>query len=321
MRVLITGGLGYLGGRLASHLLFQGYNVFLGTRKKLKSIKEPLSDTTLVQIDWSDQASLESATTGMDAVVHAAGMDAQACYFNPTKALEVNGLNTAMLVDAAKSKGVRRFIYPSTVHVYSSPIVGRIDEISSTTNLHPYATSKLAGEKAVLYAKQIEKLQGVVLRLSNGSGHPIFSDTECWHLIMNDLCRQTVEKKELNLYSETYIERNFISMSDVCLGIDHFLKISENNLKSLPYNLCSEKSLSLQELAQLVAERCKNVLSYTPEIKSVNHAGKNNFNKKLHLCTKNSKKTGLILQQNLEQEIDNTLLFCKKEFSPETHFK
>ena len=321
MQVLITGGLGYPGGRLASHLLHQGYKIFVGTRKGIESVKEPLSNAIPVQIDWSDQLSLESATSGMDAVIHAAGMGAQACSANPTKALEVNGLNTALIVEAAIANGVRRFIYPSTVHVYRNPIVGNIDEITSTTNLHPYATSKLAGEKVVLYAKQMGIIQGVVLRLSNGSGYSIFPDTKCWHLILNDLCRQAVEKKELNLRSEMSIERNFISMNDICLGIDHFLQVSENHLNSSPFNLCSKKSHSLQQIAQIVVARCKNKLGYTPELNSSNYDGEKNFNRRLHLCTKKIEKTGLTLQQNLEQEIDDTLLFCKTHFVREAEFK
>ena len=195
MRVLITGGLGYLGGRLTFHLLHQGHDVFVGTRKKLKSLKEPLSFAIPVQMDWSNTNSLESSAKGIDAVIHAAGMDAQACSANPVKALEVNGINTAKMVEAARASGVKRFIYLSTSHVYRSPMIGEIDENTSATNLHPYATSKVAGEKAVLYAKQMGQIEGIVLRLSNGSGHPVFPDTKCWHLILNDLCKQAVEKK------------------------------------------------------------------------------------------------------------------------------
>ena len=162
MRVLITGGLGYLGGRLASYLLHQGYKVFVGTRKGLKSVEDPLSDSIPVQMDWTSNISLESATRGMNTVIHAAGMDAKACFANPTKALEINGLNTAMMVEAAIASNVQRFIYLSTAHVYRSPMIGEIDETTPSTNLHPYATSKLAGEKVELYAKQMGSMQGVV---------------------------------------------------------------------------------------------------------------------------------------------------------------
>ena len=219
-----------------------------------------------------------------------------------------------MIVEAAITNRVRRFIYLSTAHVYRSPMIGDIDETTPTTNLHPYATSKLAGEKVVLYAKQIGKIQGVVLRLSNGSGHPVFPDTECWHLILNDLCRQAIEKKELILYSENYIERNFIPMSNVCLGIGHFLHLSKSHLNCSPFNLCSKKSHSLQQIAQMVAARCKNKLGYTPELNSFNQDMETNFNRRLHLCTKKTEKTGLTLRQNIEQEIDDTLLFCETYF-------
>jgi UDP-glucose 4-epimerase len=314
VRILITGGLGYLGSRLAYHLLHHGHDVFVGTRKKLKCFKEPLFAAVPVQMDWNNTYSLESSAKGMDTVIHAAGMDAQACSANPVKALEVNGLNTAMMVEAAIANKVQRFIYLSTAHVYRSPMIGDIDESTPSTNLHPYATSKLAGEKPILYATQMGKIQGVVLRLSNGSGHPVFPDTKCWHLILNDLCRQSVEKRELILHSENSIERNFISMNDVCLGIEHFLQLSEKYLDDSPFNLCSGKSHSLQQLACLITTRCKTVLGYAPELKPSNQDGENNSKRRLNLCTQKIEKTGLTLQANIEQEIDKTLLFCKKNF-------
>ena len=138
---------------------------------------------------------------------------------------------------------------------------------------------------------------------------------------MNDLCRQAVEKKELILHSETSTERNFISMSDICLGIDHFLQIYETHLDCSPFNLCSENNLTLQELSQSVALRCTKVLGYTPKLINFNHDNEINFNKKLNLNTNKTHETGLNLQQNLEQEIDNTLLFCKTHFFLEDKFK
>ena len=67
-------------------------------------------------------------------------------------------------------------------------------------------SDRIAAQKSNLYYEdvgknffnQIKKIEGVILRLSNGSGFPIFPEIECWHLILNDLCRQAVEKKELN---------------------------------------------------------------------------------------------------------------------------
>jgi len=315
MRLLITGGLGYLGGRLANHLLDHGHKVYLGTRKRLKSINEPLSGTTTVQMNWMDTNSLEMATKGIDTVVHSAGMAADACSENPSGAFEVNGLYTEMLLEAAINSQVRRFIYLSTVHVYRSPLTGILDETVRTTNIHPYATSKLEGEKKVLYAQEIGNIQGIVLRISNGCGHPVFPDTECWHLIINDLCRQAVEKKSLILHSDSSIQRNFITMSNICKGIEHFLKLSQSSLEKSPFNLCSKKSHSLKQIALLVSARSKEILGYEVEIFCKSNEGEGKNNRELQLSSKKTEETGLNLQENLLQEIDNTLLFCKSHFS------
>ncbi len=58
------------------------------------------------------------------------------------------------MVEAAVAKIVKRLIYLSTIHVYKNPMEGKIDETTPTTNLHPYAISKLAGEKVVQYASK-----------------------------------------------------------------------------------------------------------------------------------------------------------------------
>ena len=106
-------------------------------------------------------------------------------------------------------------------------------------------------------------------------------------------------------------------MSNVCLGIEHFLQLSENYLDGSPFNLISKKSHSLQQLAHLIAVRSIAVLGYDLEISSKSQERKNKENRVLHLSIKKSEKTGLTLEQNLEQEIDNTLLFCKKHFYSE----
>ena len=280
----------------------------------MEKIEEPLSDAVPVKMDWTNAISLESATKGMDVVVHAAGLDAKLCAANAIKALEVNGLHTAMMVEATVASGVQHFIYISTAHVYKNPMIGDIDETTPTMNLHPYATSKLAGENVVLRATQMSRIKGIVLRLSNGSGYPIFPDTKCWHLILNDLCRQAVVGKKLIIYSENHIERNFIPMSSVCVGINRFILSSDKNLCMSPINLCSERSHSLQQIACLIAKRCKLVMGYDLEIIFKSNVENTEYNSALNLSSKKIEEYVLTIEHNLNQEIDNTLLFCKNNF-------
>ena len=106
-------------------------------------------------------------------------------------------------------------------------------------------------------------------------------------------------------------------MSNVCLGIEHFLQLSSNYLDDSPFNLCSKTSLSLQQIARQIAKRCKGVLGHDLEILPKIPVMKSKTDRGLHLSKSKLEKTGLILEQNLEQEIDDTLLFCKKHFSHE----
>jgi len=314
MRVLITGGLGYLGARLADYLLQQGHEVAIGSRNKIKEIRFPLKEAIPVCMDWNDISSLQSATKGRDIVVHLAGINAQDSYLNPVAALYANGVLSAEMLSASIKQGVTRFIYISTVHVYKSPLIGDFDEHSPARNLHPYATSKLAGENAVLFANQMKMIEGVVLRLANGSGYPLFPDTDCWHLVVNDLCRQAVEKKELIVHSDASVERDFIALSNVCLGIEHFMKISKDFIDNESFNLGSGESKSLQCIAGIVAEQCHELTSYRPKIYFNKKDSADSSKDTLNISIDKARKTGLNLKNNIVDEINKTLRYCVDNF-------
>ena len=109
--------------------------------------------------------------------------------------MDFNGVATKRLVEAASRAGVKKFIYLSTAHVYASPLVGTITEQTLPNNSHPYASSHLAGESAVLNADERGVIQGVVMRLSNAYGAPMHKGVNCWMLVVNDLCRQAVQTR------------------------------------------------------------------------------------------------------------------------------
>ena len=106
-------------------------------------------------------------------------MNSKECASDPISALLVNGVDTARLVKAASRTNVKKFIYLSTAYVYSSPLDGVITEQTCLKNIHPYATSHLAGEQSVLLANQNQQLERVVFRLSNAFGAPVHKETNC----------------------------------------------------------------------------------------------------------------------------------------------
>ena len=309
MHILVTGGFGFVGGRLGQYLHQAGHHITLGSRS---SSNPPnwLSSAKVVKTDWNDTNALEQACEGVDIVIQAAGLNAQDCANNPVAALEINGLATARLVESAARADVKRFIYLSTAHVYASPLVGKISEESYPRNLHPYATSHVAGEKAVLGANQRKEIEGLVLRLSNVFGAPAHKDVNCWMLLVNDLCKQAVQTRQLVLRSGGLQKRDFIAMADVCRAVEH---LSICTYSSNVINIGSGVSQSVIQMAQFIQQRCLVLLGYKPTLEFPTFGGSENA-EMLEYQIDRLIELGLGLAVEWDLEVDRLLTFCQASF-------
>jgi len=309
MKVLITGGFGYVGGRLAQHLASLGdHGIVLGTRREMP-VPGWCPQAQVVRMQWESEESLSAACGGVDAVVHLAGMNAQECSADPVKALAVNGVATARLVRAAVVRGVRRFIHVSTAHVYGSPLSGTISEDSCALAVHPYATSHRAGEDAVLLANTDGKLEGIVVRLSNSFGPPVHADVDCWMLLVNDLCRQAVTEGRIQLQSAGLQRRDFITLTDACRGVALLLQMPSGTPRFGVFNLGGEWAPSVLEMAQRVVERCGGVLGCSPELlRPAPAAGAQAL--ALDYRIDRLRAAGFVPENAIDAEITATLAFC-----------
>lgn len=314
MRILITGGFGFIGGRLGQYLQQNGHQVILGSRKA-SCPPEWLPHAEVAQIDWSDSRALKQICSRVDVVIQAAGMNAQDCASDPVAALEFNGLVTARLVAAASRVGVKRFIYLSTAHVYASPLVGTITEEICPLNLHPYATSHLAGEHAVLSANQRGQIEGIVLRLSNAFGAPVHKDVNCWMLLVNDLCKQAVQKRKLVLQTSGLQQRDFIGMTEVCRVAEHLTVRNRASTQPGIFNVGAGMSQSVVAMAQLIQQRCAQVLGFEPVLQRVQGEA-DEPPRMLSYRVDNLAALG-IKSDFLENsaEIDSLLRFCQSTFT------
>jgi UDP-glucose 4-epimerase len=314
MRILIAGGFGFVGGRLAVHLAKAGHQIVLGSRNA-SSPPVWLPQVEVVQIVWDDDSALDHSCNGFDVVIQAAGMNAQDCANNPVAALAFNGVASSRLVAAACRMGVQRFIYLSTCHVYASPLVGVITEETCPRNLHPYATTHLAGEHAVLSASQLGKIEGIILRLSNAFGAPMHKDVNCWMLLVNDLCKQAVQTGRLMLQTSGLQQRDFIGLTEVCRVTEHFSVGHSESKPAVVFNVGAGMSQSVLEMAQLIQKRCVQVLGFEPLLQCVQE-GVNEQHPLLTYQSDNLAAFGLN-SNGLENttEIDSLLHFCQTAFT------
>lgn len=312
-RVLITGGMGYLGGRVAQALVNAGYSVHCGTRRIGSPPPPWLPQMQLVSLDWSSQETLRKAVAEMDCVVHLAAMNEIDSAKDPIGALWMNGVASALLLEAAVAAKVRRFIYFSTAHIYGAPLQGAIDETTLPRPQHPYAITHKVAEDFVLAAHDQKRIKGVVLRLSNGFGAPMTPDVDRWTLLINDLCRQAVVAGKLTLHSAGTQLRDFITLEDVSRAVIHMLRLGATDLGDGLFNLGGDRSASIFSMTELVAARWKHLTGkelpiFRPEPSAGEPAP-------LAYSCQKIKATGFALTSNVIQEVDDTLRLCIASFN------
>ena len=310
-KVLITGGFGLIGSRFAFHLTSLGYEVFLASRL-VRNTPDVLKLGTHFLIDWNNDQSLYDACRNMDIVVHAAGMNAGDCSKNPESAFEFNGTKTGILVQQARRASVKKFIYLSTAHVYSSNLLGIINESTELQNTHPYATSTVAGERAVMENSAESDMQGIIIRLSNAFGSPAHPGVNCWMLFVNDLCRQITTSQKIVIRSPSNTVRNFITLTDVCAGLEFI--ISRDFSTSLPkvYNL-GDKSKTLIEMASII----RNIYSVYQKVHApiIELSEKSEGTESLEFRSSHLGNAGWEASSNFSAEISELIEFCEINFS------
>ena len=303
--VLITGGSGYLGGRIATHLEQLGYQVRIG-----KSVK---SDSNGFPIDLTDDHSINSACDGISSIIHLAAMNAQSCGENPERALLVNSLGTLKLLKAANKNKISKFLYFSTAHVYGSPLVGEINEELLPRPVHPYSITHRVAEDYVIEAVYKTGLSARIFRLTNAIGSPIDPQVNCWMLVANDLCRQVVISNSIKVHSDKFLQRDFIPISSICSVVSSSL--NSNVLDGEIVNLSSGISITLQSLATLIADRSEVVLGFRPCIDFLSNSIERDKMRGLTISNRKLIDLGFKVDNNLSNEIDQLLLNCNKWFS------
>jgi len=313
MRILVTGGFGYLGGRIAQSLSAEGHSVVLGSRTKQQPPRW-LPDASVAQIEWDNSECLLAVCEEIDVIVHAAGMNAKDCLLDPEGAIKFNAKSTEKLVIASIEAKVSKFIYLSTAHVYCSPLHGEISEENPVLNKHPYALSHNKGEDAILFlSKDAKNFEGIILRLSNGVGAPANRNANCWMLVVNDFCRQAMESGIIEINSPSAVERDFFPIELLCNTVNSIIFL--NNLNENIINVSSSRTKSLLQIVEIISNRAEKLFGFKPKI-----VFKNNdvISAKANLKISNNKLRKIVkIEDNLELEIDQLLLKCNEWFGNE----
>lgn len=265
-RVLVTGGFGFLGGRISQELAKLPNSEIVLTSRKSRQSPSWLSNCKTIQLDVRDDLSVSNAVKGVDTIVHLASLNDQDSKVDLQKTFDVTTLGTMRLVDAAINSGVTKFVYQSSVHIYGRNLVGQVTEQTIPAPESIYAISHLAAEQYVAAMVVKGRISGAILRCANGFGTPTHKDVNAWHLLVNGLCQEALQNNVLKLRSSGTQRRDFITISDIARAFSHILTLKNMDRQSPIYNLGSSISTPVIEMVNLIADLVAKTTASRPKI-------------------------------------------------------
>lgn len=260
MKIVITGGNGYIGSRLSQYFADKGDEVIpvcypsAPESENWKSKMYAILEGDIRQ----EQTINQIATLKPDIIIHLVSLDHFDSEKEPGLVNSVNVLPTWRLLDACTKAGLKKFIYFSTIQVYGKIHNSIIDETQQTNTANAYGLTHLLSEQICDHYNRKTETNVISIRLSNSYGDPIFPDNNCWWLAVNDLCRSAFISKEIRLLSDGTPQRDFIHGNDVCQAINKIIENGAKETKNNIYHISSGETLTLMEIAKQVQKVFKN---------------------------------------------------------------
>ena len=240
MKICLIGGAGFIGSNTAKHLRALGHDVYVAD---IAPGADYHCDVTLPgQVDLL-------LSKKFDVVYYFASIiRAEECRQDPQRAIQVNINGLANVLNCLKDTDTR-LIYSSTVHVYTEPDTKALTEeakLDSNIPGHIYPVTKLMGESLIRSYNFLYGIPYTIVRYGIVYGEGGHEDLAVHAFIKNGL-----NKKPLRIEGGGVAKRNFVYIKDIVRGNAAVLSDAAQNQT---INLCSEHSVSIREVAELVAQ-------------------------------------------------------------------
>ncbi len=252
MRVLVTGGAGFIGSHLVERLAEQGHRVRvlddLSTGRRANLNGAPAVE--LVQGDLRERDQVRRATEGVEAVFHVAARPSVArSWADPVGTLAVNGQGTVNVVAAAAEAGVKTLVYSSSSSVYGEQAGLRMVETMEPRPISPYGFSKLFGEQYALAHGGVNGLRVVALRYFNVFG-PRQDPDSPYSAVIPIFIRCALEGTQASIHGDGRQSRDFTYVANV---VDANLAALAGRQEGTLVNVACGGSHSLLDLVKAIS--------------------------------------------------------------------
>jgi dTDP-glucose 4,6-dehydratase len=261
VKIVVTGGAGFIGSRYVRNLLSGAYPTwahaevvvldkltYAGCAQNLDSVSGS-SRFSFVRGDICDRGLVDDVLTGADAVVHfAAESHVDRSITGASDFVVTNVLGTQTLLESARAKGVGRFLHVSTDEVYGSIAEGSWTEEHVLEPNSPYSASKAGSDLMARAYARTYGLDVCITRCSNNYGPHQFPEKVIPLFVTNLL-----DGLDVPLYGDGGNVRDWLHVDDHCRGIQLVL---DGGRPGEIYNIGGGTQLSNKQLTELLLEAC-----------------------------------------------------------------
>ena len=257
MKVLVTGGAGFIGSHIVTRLLREGHtvrvldNLTTGKRENLAHVAK---DVELVVGDVRDESAVAAAMAGAELVYHeAAIVSVPYSVEHPRETHAVNVLGTLNVALAARDAGARRLVFACSAAVYGEDPELPKREAMKPAPVSPYGVEKIAGEQYLHAFSSIYGIETVSLRYFNVFG-PRQDPSSAYSGVISIFADRIRKGSELKIYGDGKQTRDFVFVDNV---VDANLLAGTrtgNGISGRAYNVACGKATTLLELATLLGE-------------------------------------------------------------------
>jgi len=248
MKVLIVGGMGFIGSYMTNSFLKKGYDVGIMTRNVPEFLYGLAEKVDLYKADITESYNLKLKEDYQRVIHLAAANDIDSK--DPAYALKSTVLGTRACLELCRDNGLKSLIYFSTFQVYGRES-GSIDEESPLNCKNDYAITHMFAEEYVKMYQRNYGIDYIIARPSNIYGAIIHKNIDRWSLVPNCFCKEAFEKQTITLLSSGLQIRDFLSLEDIA---NFTAALCENfeSIRNEVINIAKGENISILEIAKLV---------------------------------------------------------------------
>jgi len=214
VRVLVTGGAGFIGSNIVRRLLDLGHAPVVLDDLSSGFAENLVAEVPFFEADVRDAAAVLAAAEGCDVVVHlAASVGNARSIDDPIKDAQINVLGTLNVLQAARRHGLRRIVFSSSAGIFGELKTLPIAEDHPQDPDSPYGVSKLAAEKLALVYNKLYRMHNVCLRYFNVYGqHQRF---DAYGNVIPIFATRALDGRDLVVFGDGEQTRDFVHVRDV----------------------------------------------------------------------------------------------------------